>query len=74
MATFIIKDYDEVSDDVLKEGIRTLEKELNRRKAARKEKLILDFNNAFAALMLADIEVVCNSETIDDFDNFEFYG
>lgn len=73
MAGFFIKDYDEVSDDVLKEGISALEKELNKRKAARKEKLILDFNKAFTALMLANIEVTCHDETVISFDNFEFY-
>lgn len=73
MSGFYIKEFDEVTDDVLKEGINALQKELNKRKAARKEKLILDFNKAFTALMLANIEVTCEGETIINFDSFEFY-
>lgn len=74
MADFYIKEFDEVSDDVLEEGIRALKKELDKRKAARKEKLILDFNKAFTALVLAGIEVTYHDETITSFDSFDFYN
>lgn len=73
MAGFYIKEFDEVSDDVLKEGINALRKELDKRKAARRDKLILDFNKAFTALMLANIEVTCHDETVISFDSFDFY-
>lgn len=73
MADFCIKEFDEVSDDILKEGILTLEKELHRRRAARKEKLILDFKKALEALLWNDIDVVCNDEYVTNFDNFEFH-
>ena len=74
MADFYIKEFNEASDDVLKEGILTLEKELKKRRAARKEKLILDFKKAFEALLWNDIDVLYDDNYITNFDGFEFHG
>jgi len=74
MAGVYIKEFDEVSDDVLREGLCILEKELNRRKATRKEKLISDFEKAFTALISEGVDIAYCDEPITNFDNFEFWG
>ena len=74
MSGFCIREFDEVTDDVLKEGIFALEKELKKRRAARKEKLILDFKKAFEALLWNDIDVLYDDDYITNFDKFEFHG